>query len=130
MKLPVYVERTLELIGVVDVDQGFIDRLIKQRTLYLAELPGPVDFRGGISTVHLSVRRHAIRYCPLRNSHGAQTISLMVEGPDVLKVLKHEARLVWPNKRPKRKRSERRRRRTVKMMGTMTGRWSGGRPNP
>lgn len=110
MKLPVYHEKTLELLAVVDVDQSFTDKITQQRSIRLARTP-PMSTRSYADAekdvAQFAVEHYEIRYFPLRNQHGAITIALTVVDETSLKVFSTASAIrVWPrlrNRRTKRK---------------------------
>lgn len=101
MKVPVYHEPTLELIGVVDIDSVQQELLEQQRCLRTARWPeirSPLGLSGLVVESDLWVERIEFRYFPLKNAHGARTIALTVAKKEWLSGWDRQ---LWPRKRKK-----------------------------
>lgn len=123
MKVPVYLEPSLELIGVVDIDPSQQYALEQQRFLQVVKWPGmpmsPHDPLGPIADLSYQTETVMFRYFPLKNASGARTICLTVAKREWLSAWEKQ---LWPRKRKKGFRltkAQRRARRGGKMMDSL-----------
>lgn len=102
MKVAVYLDSTLELLGVVECDQECYELLRQRRHYCTAKYTMPkIDFMAAMSEIPTNTyERIDFEAVTLQRSNGAVAIALLVKKREHLAAW--DGRQVWPRKRDKR----------------------------